>query len=41
MPSGEWYLLGFLNDANGDFVGELSDPIAVTADPHVGLIATS
>ena len=40
-PSGDWYLLGFLNDANGDFVGELSDPIPVTADPHRGIIARS
>lgn len=38
-PSDGWYLLGFLNDANGDFVGELSDPIPVTADPQLGLIA--
>jgi beta-fructofuranosidase len=40
-PSGEWYLLGFLNDAGGKFVGELSNPIPVTADPHMGIIARS
>jgi beta-fructofuranosidase len=37
-PSGDWYLLGFVNDTNGDFVGELSDPIPVTADPTLGLV---
>ena len=37
-PSGDWYLLGFVNDTNRDFVGELSDPIPVTADPTLGLV---
>jgi beta-fructofuranosidase len=33
-----WYLLGFINEVDGVFVGELSDPIPVTADPVLGLI---
>lgn len=37
--TGEWFLIGFLNEVDGVFVGELSDPIPVTADPQVGLIA--
>lgn len=37
-PSGEWYLIGFVNEVDGKFVGELSDPIAVTADPVLGLV---
>lgn len=37
-PSGEWFLLGFLNDREGTFVGELSDPIPVTAHPLEGLV---
>jgi beta-fructofuranosidase len=37
-PQGEWFILGFLNEVEGSFVGELSDPIPVTADPVRGLI---
>lgn len=33
-----WYLIGFHNIENGRFVGELSDPIPVTASPEKGLI---
>lgn len=37
--SGGWNLIGFLNNVAGEFVGELSDPIPVTADTKLGLIA--
>lgn len=37
-PSKGWYLLGFVNEVDGKFVGELSDPIPVTADRVQGLI---
>lgn len=37
-PSGEWFLIGFVNEVDGEFVGELSDPIPVTADPVLGLV---
>lgn len=36
-PTGEWFLIGFVNFRDGKFVGELSDPIRVTADPRIGL----
>jgi len=39
VPTGEWFLLGFINEVDGAFVGELSDPIPVTAHPRAGLIA--
>lgn len=35
---GGWNLIGFWNEPDGTFVGELSDPIAVTASPELGLI---
>ena len=35
---GGWNLLGFWNEPGGKFVGELSDPIPVTADPIRGLV---
>lgn len=38
-PAGEWFLMGFLNDVDGEFLGEISDPIPVTADPSRGLIS--
>ncbi|MEI6590728.1 MAG: glycosyl hydrolase family 32, partial [Actinomycetes bacterium] len=37
-PDRGWYLLGFVNEVEGEFVGEICDPIAVTADPVLGLI---
>lgn len=37
-PSSGWYLLGFVNEIDGEFVGELSDPIPVTANPLDGLV---
>ena len=37
-PNGEWFLIGFVNEIDGRFVGELSDPIPVTADPILGLV---
>jgi beta-fructofuranosidase len=37
-PTGEWYLIGFVNEIDGEFVGELSNPVPVTADPDLGLI---
>ena len=38
-PNG-WSLIGFINNEgpNGEFVGELSDPIAVTSHPEKGLV---
>ncbi len=36
--SGGWNLIAFINEVDGDFVGELCDPIPVTADPLRGLI---
>jgi beta-fructofuranosidase len=35
---GGWNLIAFLNNVDGEFLGELSDPIPVTADPVLGLI---
>ncbi|MDG2496874.1 MAG: glycosyl hydrolase family 32 [Aquiluna sp.] len=35
---GDWFLLGFIGYKDGVFVGEISDPIPVTADPELGLI---
>jgi len=36
--SGVWNLIGFWDKVDGKFVGELSDPIPVTADPKIGLV---
>jgi len=36
---GGWNLIGFVNEVNGEFVGELSDPIPVTATIDEGLVA--
>lgn len=36
--NGGWNLIAFINEVDGEFVGELSDPIPVTADPVLGLI---
>jgi beta-fructofuranosidase len=36
---GGWNLIGFVNEVNGEFVGELCDPIPVTATREAGLIA--
>lgn len=36
--SGGWNLIGFWNEVNGQFVGELSDPIPVTANAQLGLV---
>lgn len=35
---GGWNLIAFLNNVDGEFVGELTDPIPVTADPLRGLV---
>lgn len=35
---GKWNLLGFRNYEDGEFVGEICDPILVTADPVKGII---
>jgi beta-fructofuranosidase len=35
---GGWVLLAFVNIVDGEFVGVLSDPVAVTADPVLGLV---
>lgn len=37
-PDAKWNLLGFRNIENGEFVGEICDPIPVTADPNHGII---
>lgn len=37
-PDHKWYLMGFINEIEGKFVGELSDPIPVTADPVLGIV---
>ena len=36
--AGGWNLIAFINEVDGKFVGELSDPIPVTAEPIRGLI---
>jgi beta-fructofuranosidase len=36
--NGAWNLIAFLNNVNGEFVGELCDPIPVTAHPEFGVI---
>jgi beta-fructofuranosidase len=36
---GGWNLIAFVNMVAGKFVGELSDPIPVTATPGIGLVA--
>ncbi len=36
---GAWYLIGFENIEEGRFIGELCDPIRVSAHPDFGLIA--
>lgn len=36
-PTGEWFLLGFVGYVDGEFVGEISDPIRVGASSHRGL----
>ncbi len=33
-----WYLIGFVNEVDGEFVGELSDPVPVTATVQAGLV---
>ena len=35
---GGWNLIAFVNYVDGEFVGELCDPIPVTADPILGLV---
>ncbi len=36
---GSWFLIGFVNEVDGEFVGVLSDPIPVTATAEFGLIS--
>ena len=36
--AGGWVLLAFVNEVDGRFIGELSDPVPVTADPREGLV---
>ena len=33
-----WYLIGFVNEVDGQFVGELCDPVPVSATVEVGLV---
>lgn len=33
-----WYLIGFVNEVDGEFVGELCDPVPVTATLDAGLV---
>ena len=37
-PTGEWVVLGFINERDGEFVGEICSPIAVSANAEIGLI---
>ena len=37
-PTLGWFLLGFVNEVDGKFVGELSDPFPVTANSVEGLV---
>jgi len=37
-PSEGWHLIGFINEVDGKFVGELSDPIPVSANELDGLV---
>jgi len=37
-PQDGWFLLGFVGEVDGEFVGEIADPIPVTADWDRGLI---
>lgn len=37
-PSLGWHLLGFIGEQDGRFVGRISDPVPVTAEPGKGLI---
>jgi beta-fructofuranosidase len=37
-PNGQSFLLGFVNMVDGQFVGEICDPIPVTATLEQGLI---
>ncbi|MDO8336947.1 MAG: glycosyl hydrolase family 32 [Microcella sp.] len=37
-PVSGWHLIGFIDHVDGEFVGELCDPIPVTADPVRGLV---
>ena len=34
----EWFMIGFKYHEDGEFIGELTDPIPVTAKPGIGLI---
>jgi beta-fructofuranosidase len=34
----EWFMIGFKYLENGEFVGELTDPIPVTSKPGIGLV---
>lgn len=39
VPDGDgWSLIGFIDHADGRFVGELSDPIPVRYEPATGLV---
>jgi beta-fructofuranosidase len=40
-PEGDWFLIGFIDEVDGVFVGELCDPIPVTADSELGLVLRS
>ena len=33
-----WYLIGFVNEVDGQFVGQLCDPVPVSATVEVGLV---
>jgi len=38
-PDHKWNLIGFINEVSGQFIGELCDPIPVTADAKLGLVS--
>lgn len=37
-PDGKWNILGFIDKVDGVFVGEICDPLPVTADSQIGLV---
>jgi beta-fructofuranosidase len=35
---GRWNFMGFIDAVDGVFVGEICDPVAITADPELGIV---
>jgi beta-fructofuranosidase len=38
---GQWFLLAFRNIVDGEFIGEICDPVPVTAIAGKGIVALS